>query len=453
MRVTVIHNHTDREKVFEGNEYEVRRDLLEVYGRFLRRMNIDETCSLQEIIGGIDAQQAYSVDVRQDGDLQKSEGNLLGGDLDPNSEIVHDMHGYQLQVEAAFEAVRFLIGGPPAPLEHVRSALWEEDGDPIKAALRAYGLSDDEANRAAVDAVLQLQGLAKNESPPLPSGSTVEAAHGEGREAAEAVQRAVQAGKVMTVQLGGKHSKGSLVARDPEDQTVYLLKPGSGPQSPAAGAREDTSSQSQREAAFWHVAHLWGLGDDLPRCELLLINGKQYACMRLLGLEYKPLEKLKEKDGSEPTRDLDPYRQRGVIHRWAVLDFVLGNPDRHAANIMANPDGDVKLIDHGSAFAGRSFDPAYDRNSFVPFYLRYGAPAAVNFNSLTMADKLRYMQRASAEAVHGLREWIAGLHVEQLEALLPRYGIDPRACVQRLERVRQLTGDIDEGINRLWAGT
>ncbi len=222
---------------------------------------------------------------------------------------------------------------------------------------------------------------------------------------------------------------------------------------PAAGVRETLASQSQREAAFWAVAQLWGIGDDFPRCDLLVIDGKQYACMDLLGWEYKPLEKLRDKDPAEPARDLEPYRQKGALHRWAVVDFVLGNPDRHAQNIMANKKGEVKLIDHGSAFAGFGFDPSFDKNSFVPYYLRYGAPAKLNFNALSTKDKLRYMVTVSDETRQNLGAWATGLHAEQLEALLPRYGIDPRAAVERLEKVRAGISSVDVTINRLWAGT
>lgn len=386
--------------------------------------------------------------------LKKAEeSNLLGG-LQPNADILRDMHGFQPQLEAAFEAARFLIGGSEAPIDAVRRALWEEDGDIYAAALRAYNIPVTDDNLRALKAVLAINETKKAEqAPPILPTADVKAAQGDGEPAAEGVRRALRAQQVMTVQLGGKHSKGSVVARDPETKQNYLLKPGSGPQSPAAGAREDSSSQSQREAAFWHMARVWGVDRDFPRCDLILIDGKQYACMHLLDWNYKPMEKMQEKNANEPRRDLEPYRQRGDLHRWAVIDFVLGNPDRHAQNIMVNDKGDVKLIDHGSAFAGNGFNPSFDRDSFIPFYLRYATPLEVNFNKLDVQGKLKYMQQAPETARETIKRWVATLRAEDLEKVLPLYGIDPGPEIERLSRIKSATGPLDVAINQLWAGT
>ena len=116
-------------------------------------------------------------------------------------------------------------------------------------------------------------------------------------------------------------------------------------------------------------------------------------------------------------RALAPYREQGLVHKWAVLDAVLGNPDRHAANVMIDKDDKVlALIDHGSAFAGPAFDPAHDKNSFVPFYLRAWSPGS--FNSLSLKSKLAQMPEVSDQVRDDLRQWLNGIHADHLQSLL-----------------------------------
>ncbi len=225
MKIIVHQPFVDHQQVFEGAPEQVRRDLIAAYRPFLGEF-VDASSSLRAVLARMDMMQMFIVDVQPE-PVKKHERNLDPEDLDPNSEIVRDMHGFQPQLEAAFEAARFLVGGGEVALDTIRRVLWDADGDVVRAALLSYGMKDTEENRTALKAVQDLAGLAKSETPPLPPETHVEAALGAGQEAAEAVQRAVAAGKVMSVQLGGKHSKGSLVARDPETGRHYLLKPGS----------------------------------------------------------------------------------------------------------------------------------------------------------------------------------------------------------------------------------
>lgn len=225
---------------------------------------------------------------------------------------------------------------------------------------------------------------------------------------------------------------------------------------PAAGVRETQASQSQREAAFWHVAKSWGLEQDFTRCELLFIDGQQYACMELIPLKYDAMEKAFEKDPAEPKKDLEPYRQRGRLHQWAVIDAVLGNGDRHAQNLLVSPEGDVKLIDHGSAFSGYGFNPSFDKNSFIPFYLRYPAAPGVGFNTLSVNEKLRYMVLAPNGVRPELRNWLNSLDPKGLESILAAYGVDSAPMLDRLAKIKTMvdTGlTVDAAINKYWAGT
>lgn len=442
MKVTVSNLYSGHSQDFVGSEKQVLFDILQVYGQFVK-MRIRGNPTLQSVLRALAQQQAFEVDIN-DSNLHKSE--------DLQNDHIASASGHSDRLAAVIEAARFL-GGRPAPNEEgVNAALWEADGDEVLAGLLIAGLDDSEANRKALASIVDIKTLGKSEGQAL---KHVVAGTPEAEGVAASVQKAIDAQLLEPIKLVGKHSQGMMLAKDPDGSGTWFLKPGSGSNSPAAGVNESGASQSQREAAFSAVMKLWGLENSAPMAHLLLIDGRQYAAAKLLGWEYKNLDKKRKSDQGFPAKVLDPYRHTGHLHKWAVLDFVLGNPDRHAQNLMVNGVGDVKLIDHGSAFAGNTFDPSFDKRSFVPFYLRYRAPEATNFNALGKEDKLRCMEKAPESARAHLQTWLQSLDPKALEVVLPRYGIDPAPEINRLEKVKNLAAStsVDEAINSLWAGT
>lgn len=133
--------------------------------------------------------------------------------------------GGTAEAEGAFKAAAFLSGKKTLPLEKVRQALKEHDGDMVDAALFAFGLEVNSVNRQAIVAVMGLKSFKKAEAEA--EHVSIEPGNLDADEAAEEVQRAFLTGNVQEVSLNGKHSKGTSVAKDPETGHVYLLKPGS----------------------------------------------------------------------------------------------------------------------------------------------------------------------------------------------------------------------------------
>jgi hypothetical protein len=439
--------YSDVAKTVEGTPAEVEAELLRIYP-FLNSSNPNDHGDVPNLIEHLNCEQAYEAEIVDHGNelpLHKSEPSNLQGQDD---EVVAAMLGYHHKLNSALDAVKFLAGGAPASGERVRQALWEADGDPEEAALRAYGLEVSPSNLAALRG---FQSLSKAQPEPV-QAQTIEPGHPDAGEVAERVGVAFRDRFVLPVALGGKHSKGSMLARDQKSEDTWLLKPGSGGQSPAAGAKEDPSSQSRREAAFWHVADAWHLGQFLPRADLLLIDGREYAAIHLLPWSYKTLDKVKGQDVQAARALLYPFLRQGMCHRWGVLDYVLGNPDRHAQNLMVK-DGAVKLIDHGSAFAGNGFDPAHDQNSFIPFYLRAWADG--RFSQMTAEQKLKVMPRLDRQTAEELGKWLDGLHAEDLDRVLIRYGVNPQPAKDRLAKLKALSTQmpVDEAVNRVWATT
>ncbi len=256
----------------------------------------------------------------------------------------------------------------------------------------------------------------------------------------------VRRGAWHPVKLGGKHSAGTMVA-DVGEGGYILLKPGSGSQNPSAGDAESGASQAKREAAFWACAKALGLQAHVPEAHLLLLDGREYAAIRMLPLDYRTMNDLRQGDPNLPRRLYHLYRDE--IHRWAVMDYVLGQVDRNAGNEMSRGT-DVQLIDGGSAFAGYGFDPARDPSTFVPHYLRAGAPG--NFDDLDPEGKLEALPRLPAGRAAELGTWIAGIDPEALRSELVRYGIDPGPTLARLQRLREACAVMpaDRAVDSAW---
>ena len=393
-------------------------------------------------------------DVLQDWvELKKNDvqvAQFVKAEPDLSHNVFEDQLGMRPQQDAALKAAKFLARvEPDADLfrQHLLAGLTVDD-----AALLAAGMDATGANRRALLAVLDLQDgkLAKSEPG---EKFEVQALMPDGTSVAEAIQRGFDAETHQDLHLGGRHSKGTMMVRDPDSGLMFILKPGSGKQSPALGAREEGASQSRREACFWHMADVWGLGNRIPRADLMLINGQEVAALHLLPFDWKSLEKLKYDDPALPHKALEKYRSTGELHKWVVLDLILGNADRHGQNLMVGPQDDgypVALIDHGSAFAGPSFDPARDKNSFIPYYLR--AWSGDSWKDLTPEQKLRAMPTIPRDTDAQLKMWLEGLHAGELEQVLARYGIDPAPSMARLTRVKLLLSQdsLSAALNRMW---
>jgi hypothetical protein len=369
-----------------------------------------------------------------------------------DTEAVKPFLGLSHRLTKVFSAAQFLSGGKPISPDEARGHFYLAGGDAKKAALRAYGLSPSKANLKALSAISELQ-----KSELFGQGSSliqgeVEPAVPEAQAMADAIKRGIADDQVRPVKLGGKHVAGVVLVRDPQQNKTLILKPGSGGQSPAAGVRESPTTQAQREAAFFHVAKFWGLEHHVPHVDLILVGKSPWAAGDLLTSEFQTVEDRREEDPSYPARVLHKYLDNGAIFQWAILDWVLGNPDRHLANLMGNDRGEIQLIDHGSAFAGREFNPGLDQYSFIPGYLRF-MHLDVDIHKVPVKDRLRLMPRLNANVASHIRSWADSLSPDDLADVLNKYQIDPAHC---LERLRQIQGIQDKPIdllmNELWAG-
>jgi hypothetical protein len=426
MLVKVVNHYQDTTDNISGSEDDVRKQLLVLYPYLLQRFG--SHCDVDILLKDLNRSQFCTATIL----LNKSESINDGKGLhhivyDPKTK--HGQISQDVELEVYREAAQFLSGYKCTD-EELRQALLETE-DPVYAALVAHKLplqmvGDLEAIVSNV--------LSKSEQDPV-TFEKVEPTNESSQDFAVIIQDASKAGLIEPIQLGtGKHTVGTLRAIDPHTQETYLLKPGSGKQNPIAGESETAATQSQREEAFYTLACGLGLQDDLPECHLLLLDGKEYACMKMLSLAYKNMNDLKRKDPNLPSRLFYLYNN-GTLHKWATLDYIGGNPDRHSGNIMASGDS-VKLIDHGSTFAGISFSPATDGISFVPFYLRAGVAI---FNKLPVDEKLRKLPRLNEQNELLFKRWLLSLRSDLIKHIVESYGIDSMPTTVRLERLQKAT--------------
>jgi hypothetical protein len=360
------------------------------------------------------------------------------------------MLGQSIAQFPEFKAARFMANVVQISDESLRLALLCYEDDLELAALFAYDLPRTEENRQALKALMAIQELSKSELEVAALPRLVNPGTPEARDVAESIRRAFEVKSVFPVKLGGVHSKGAAVAVDPQDGSKYLLKPGSGPRSPSAGENEQTASQSRMEAAFYHVAKGMGLMEFLPRAELLLIDQQEVAALTLLDSSYLNLNQLRKEPTFNKQKVFEPYRKNGTLFKWAVLDYICGNVDRHAGNLLINPDGDVKLIDHGSTFAGFGLS-SIDSRTFVPAYLR--AWSNHNFITLNAKERFREMPHPDQRTALALSDWIQGISLPGIVQTLNEYGILHDAVVGRLAALLQVRPeDRVEWVLGFWAG-
>jgi hypothetical protein len=433
MQIIISDHYQNARHTLEGAEDDLRQQLLDLYPYLL--VKFGNRCDIRILVDSLNKSQFASASVVDS--LNKTEQVLSDGQGLHATHYTHDTAPGQLdttdgKIEACAEAAAFLAGFRCTPEELRRAYLQTED--PELAALQAHNLPDTKLQD--LRGIIAATGLKKSEGEAIEQKVKFQKVEGTSQSSqafAKIIQQASDGGEIKPVKLGpGKHVKGTLKARDGVTHQSYILKPGSGEQNPIVGEADSAATQSQREAAFYSVTCAFGLGEYVPECHLLLLDGAEYACMRFLPHNYKNMNDLKAHDPNLPKRLLSLYND-GTLHKWATLDYVLGNPDRHSGNIMASGEK-VNLIDHGSAFAGASFDPAKDGMSFVPYYLR---PGVVGFGKLSTEGKLRSLPRLNSENERKFGKWLLDLSSQIIGKLVSGYGIDPTPEIKRLEKLQQ----------------
>lgn len=434
MQVLVYNWLTNQKELHEGSEKDVKHQLFKDHPWLLLKLGHD--ASIEQVIKALDRSQSYSA-------LISSVVLTKSLDIEEDNPQFYNKDVY---LEAIRSACEFLSGIKVSD-ETIRAAIIAHDGDEKAALLDAHNLIPNKSNLDSLDAVLKAN-FSKSEENSVIKLTSIEAFNESGKEFASMVKRASDSGNIKEITLKGKHTKGTLIARDPETGQRLIIKPGSGKQNPAMGEYQNPVPQSRREAAFYAVACMFELGQYLPECHLVIINSSETAAMQFLPSTWQNGNELKAEDPNKARRILSPYLVDGTLHKFAAMDYILGNPDRHSGNVMfSGPE--VKLIDHGSALCGPAFNPPIDKYSFVPYYLR---AFTSGFKQLDQHEKLLKLPRINIEVQKEVEEWLNKLNPELLSKMLFLYDIDPKACVGRLEKLKLNASvqPVDLAINGVW---
>jgi len=424
MKLRVHNLHENRARLYQGSPGDVMASLAADYPWA-------RGDTLEDVLDCLEASQGFQVEPLDAMGKSESSPDIIG------------QLGLGAMLDQTLVAAYWLHDGES---QNLRKHLRENDLE--AAVLKSLGRGSEQ-DLASLQAV---QSLMKAEPTPANPPASVLPVTDSAKPAAEAVKRAFKANRVQQINLGGKHSAGSMIARDPESGRAFLLKPGSGPQSPALGISEEVASQARREAGFAHVARLWGMGNDVPRAEAITMDGHEWAALDLLDWSWRNLNKVRKEQPAMVAAALESLRRHGQLHRWAILEAVTGSVDSHGANEMIGPGGTIKLIDHGSAFAGPSFNPGVDDLSFVPYYLRCRDQY---FDKQSQEDQLLTMPVLNEGADRQLKSWVLALDPEALQRVLVADGLNPGPPLARLKLIQDaaaLPGPLHAGVNRRWIG-
>lgn len=354
-----------------------------------------------------------------------------------DTEAIRDAVGHMLgsTTEALKAAARLLAPEGAEPQEV------KEVDDPLDAALLTWGLEPTAARRAQLQ---ELAGLQKSEIRPALVPMHVEPVTPAAQAAAEAIRRAEAQRLIYEAQLGGKHSSGTAVAMDPRSDALWMLKPGSGPLSPAAGIGDTDTSQARREVAAATVGRLL-CPANFPDTQLITMGGHEVAAIKVVPRDAVPAQRLT----IDPRRVFGSHVTDGTLFQWAAIDWVLGNVDRHGGNILVAPGRAVYLIDHGSTLAGPGFSPATDSKSFVPYYLRAWAP---HWKSLSVAQRRQAVPDTSPGVHQAFRHWIRDVFTA--DRLAAVHELAPEAWPYVMARLRDLQAATDPlgHLLDLWTG-
>lgn len=405
----------------------------------------------------IDAFKAYKTATEQETDKKAIQAWLSQQNAPEASVVDHGtivrMSGFNPKLEAYIEAAKFLSGKeePHVPMAEMLS-IFEDDLE--GGILGSFGLDIGDKARESIRSVVKLKNpdveLELTKSLQVLSHATPVIDNPKAKAVADAINNAILQGQFQAIKLRGKHSKGSFLVK-----TIlgnWLIKPGSGKNSPGLGIDESTTSQSDREAAFYAIAELLGLGHRLPETHLMVIDNQRVPVIRMLPSAWETLEEARQQDVGLARKSLEKYRHSGELHKWAIADFILGNVDRHGRNLMYSKQDNnkVMLIDHGSSLAGNGFSPWNDKNSFIPFYLR--AWSDKPFSKLSTNLKLQVMPRVNRQVEKSIREWLNEINPSAISNKLQEFSVDAQPVLNRLQKIKLAITDepVDAVINRFW---
>lgn len=289
-------------------------------------------------------------------------------------------------------------------------ALLQEDGNEIKALLRAAG---QDPSKNAADAVLAF--LEGSVSPPLePLPLSLPPMEGDPI-AIDLVKDAWNNNRVKRVNEGIQVSVNN----------TWLFRP------------NGFMRQGSIGAAFWVAAKDLQLEPYVTEC-LVLTVGSELGCLEQQPKNMSNIIALSTKTNSVPRVLLMNPLQNGILHKLCVLDYVMCNGCRTSNTVYLSPNGAIKVLT-GKNVSEQSILPAYIKMWF-----------SKNWVDMDLVEKIANWPSCGSNASM-LSGWLQEVELTHLRAFASATGLDLTPCYDRLERLkRRLDKGFDQALFECW---
>jgi hypothetical protein len=201
-----------------------------------------------------------------------------------------------------------------------------------------------------------------------------------------------------------------------------------------AGGRINAADAS---SAYYQMAkNFFGLGAHVPTTNSFYVSKKHapWAYKEWDTHDYdlsRPWSAMKHIDGNTVLDNYEAYeaafdRNRPIIHRLTLMDYLTGTTDRHLGNAMIDAAGNLYHIDNDTAFSHY-----LDNMPSIPFYLGDDRPAP-NVELPTVHNDV-----VDAQTL----QWLNGLDPKKMAGMMKAYGLPSDAikgAVRRLRKAREL---------------
>jgi len=266
------------------------------------------------------------------------------------------------------------------------------------------------------------------------------------------INDAIKSGQIHDISNVGKFTHKSFVAGfEPDNSWLIKVEP--------FGERPGIKSvskglQTVKETAFYYLANrIFNLGMYTPHAILGEIVRKENEATPAVAIRMYPQAYIAgvdmERERPKAMQGLlDKYRRSGDLHKLAAMIYILGDADSHGNNVLTDGSS-IKMIDHGSSFADMTFDPAHEKNVFVPYILRMWGYK----DSMSPEEKFQHMPKIDSQEVElNVKHWLQSLNKYDMIDIMNKFYIDPKPVVERLTKLQEAANDnpVDSVINAAW---
>lgn len=265
------------------------------------------------------------------------------------------------------------------------------------------------------------------------------------------INEAIASGQIHDISNVGKFTHSSFVAGfSPDNSWLIKVEP--------FGERPGIESvryglQTIKEVAFYYLANrVFNMGMFTPHAILgeVTKGDKQIpaVAIRMYPQAYISAVDMDKERPRSVQGILEKYRRSGDLHKMAIMLYILGEADSHGNNILTDGSS-VKLIDHGSSFGDMKFDPAHEKNVFVPYFMRSWGYK----DSMSPEERFSVMPKIDNQEVEErVRHWLLSLSKFDMIDIMKKFALDPAPEVERLQKLQEMvkTMPVDAAVNMLW---